>query len=146
MIRQFTKEDMDDVLEILRLNTPEFFDVSEEADLIAYLNHKLEDYFVIERQGAVVGAGGINYFEAEKTARLSWDMIHPTSQGMGLGGQLVAHRITQIKKNNAIKTVAVRTTQLVHKFYAKFGFELKEVVKDYWATGFDLYHMEINLS
>jgi len=38
--------------------------------------------------------------------------------------------------------MTVRTSQFVYGFYEKHGFELKKVVKNYWAQGFDLYDME----
>jgi ribosomal protein S18 acetylase RimI-like enzyme len=40
-----------------------------------------------------------------------------------------------------ITTIMVRTSQLAYKFYEKNGFILKEIEKDYWAKGFDLYSM-----
>ena len=146
MIRPFITKDQDRVLEIFRLNTPDFFDSNEEGDLIEYLEHLRDDYFVIEYGGKVVGAGGLNFMDDKITARLSWDMIDPAVQGKGLGSQLVVHRIQQIKKTPKIKVLTVRTSQVAHKFYAKFGFILITVVKDYWALGFDLYHMEMKFN
>jgi ribosomal protein S18 acetylase RimI-like enzyme len=32
---------------------------------------------------------------------------------------------------------------LVYPFYEKHGFELIEIVQDYWSRGFDLYRMEL---
>jgi hypothetical protein len=39
----------------------------------------------------------------------------------------------------------VRTTQLVYPFYQKAGFTLDKVEQDYWANGFDLYQMMLQL-
>ncbi|HEU4496484.1 MAG TPA: hypothetical protein VFR70_05495, partial [Flavobacterium sp.] len=46
------------------------------------------------------------------------------------------------KEIKAIEKISVRTSQLVYPFYAKFGLELKETIKDYWGAGFDLYRLE----
>jgi N-acetylglutamate synthase-like GNAT family acetyltransferase len=97
---------------------------------------------VIEIKGKVIGAGGINYFLADKIARISWDMIHPDFQGKGYGASLINHRIHVIKKNPLIDKIIVRTSQLVFSFYEKNGFVLKEIKKDFWDVGYDLYLME----
>jgi hypothetical protein len=47
-----------------------------------------------------------------------------------------------MKEIDSIKIISVRTTQLVYPFYQKFGLELREVVKDYWDIGFDLYRLD----
>lgn len=141
MIKPYQTSHKEAVLQLLRLNTPQFFDPSEEADFVHYLDNELEDYFIIEQAGQVVGCGGINYLLADKTARISWDMLHPEAQGKGLGAQLVQHRIEHIKTQPEIETIVVRTSQLAYKFYQKCGFALQEISKDYWAKGFDLYYM-----
>jgi len=143
MIRKYSHQDKPEVIELLRLNTPEYFDSSEEKDLVNYLNKEIEDYYVVVENSKIVGAGGINYFLPEKTARISWDMIKPNSQGKGIGMQLIKHRIDRIKENNSIENIIVRTSQHAYRFYEKTGFKLKKIEKDYWAKGFDLYIMSM---
>tara|TARA_B110000285_G_scaffold234402_1_gene311224 strand:+ start:2948 stop:3142 length:195 start_codon:yes stop_codon:yes gene_type:complete len=64
---------------------------------------------------------------------------------MGIGRKLLNHRLSLLKSEKSIQKIIVRTSQITFLFYEKFGFELKEVKKDYWSKGFDLYHMEIDL-
>lgn len=104
----------------------------------------VEDYFVVEDNGRIVGAGGINYF-ADSIARISWDIVHPDFQGKGIGSKLTRYRVDRIKANTDTEVIVVRTTQLVYKFYQKLGFELVKVERDFWAKGFDLYQMELKL-
>jgi len=85
MIRTYSKEDKPKVIALLRKNTPDFFDVSEEKDFEKYLEDEIEDYFVYEKNSKIIGAGGINYFPEQRIARISWDMIDPASQGTGIG-------------------------------------------------------------
>ncbi|MFD0860657.1 GNAT family N-acetyltransferase [Sungkyunkwania multivorans] len=146
MIRNYTKNDKEKVVELLRANTPAFFDPSEEEDYINYLETEVEDYFVYEENSNILGAGGINYFPEERTARISWDVVAPNVQGKGIGKQLVEHRIAQIRKNKGIDSIVVRTSQLTYKFYEKFGFELEKVEKDFWAKDLDLYLMSMKTS
>lgn len=144
-IRPYTEIDQNRILAIFQLNTPEFFSREEESDLIQYLKSETEDYFVIEDEGQVIGCGGINYENDFTMGVISWDIIHPEYQGKGVGVQLLKHRLDLLKSNTSIQKIIVRTSQIVFRFYEKAGFELKEVKTDYWAKGFDLYHMEIQL-
>ena len=143
MIRKYTKKDKSKIIELLRQNTPEYFDTSEESDFENYLDNEVEDYFVYEENSKIIGAGGINYFPEEKIARISWDMIDQKSQGKGIGKKLMQYRINHLSENPAIELIIVRTTQLVYKFYEKMGFELEKVEKDFWAKNFDLYQMKL---
>ena len=145
MIRQYTSTDKDELLHLLKLNTPRYFAASEEIDFITYLDNYLEDYFVVEDNGKIIGAGGINYFFDNTEARLSWDLIHPDCQGQGLGKQLTLHRINYLKNNTPVNLLYVRTTQLAYLFYQKMGFVLEKIEKDLWAPGFDLYQMRMPL-
>lgn len=146
MIRPYTNSDKEKLVELLRLNTPEFFAVAEEKDFIEYLEHHSQNYFVVEDSGTIIGSGGFNWFDGGKTARISWDIMHPDFQGKGIGKELTLYRINQIKENPAVSLIVVRTTQLVYKFYEKIGFKLEKTEKDFWAKGFDLYQMTLDVN
>lgn len=141
-IRKFELRDREKVLQILRLNTPEYFSPSEENDLIHYFDFHADNYYVLENEHGLIGAGGFNISADRKTGNLSWGMVHPAYQGTGVGSKLMRYRIQRITEIDSVQVISVRTSQLVFKFYEKFGLELREVVKDYWAAGFDLYHMD----
>ena len=146
MIRKYTTKDKSRVLELFRLNTPNYFDASEEADFIKYLDHEVEDYFVYEQNSKILGAGGINYFLEEKVACISWDIIDPKWQGRGIGKKLIQFRINHINENPKIEIIRVRTSQYAFQFYGKMGFELDKIEKNYWAKNFDLYLMQMKNS
>ena len=143
MIRNYTKKDKSTLIELLRQNTPEYFDLSEEIEFINYLDNEVEDYFVYELDFKIIGAGGINYFLEEKSARISWDMVDSKSQEKGIGKKITQHRINHLKRNSEVETIRVRTSQYAYKFYGKMGFELEKIEKNYWAKNFDLYLMEM---
>lgn len=145
MIREYSPSDKTAVINFLRLNTPKYFAPDEEQDFSEYLDKYREEYFVVETQGEVIGAGGINYVDGGKTARISWDVFHPKAQGNGWGTKLTDYRIERIKRNPSVEGICVRTSQMAYTFYEKCGFELKEIVPDYWAKGYDLYNMEIKV-
>lgn len=141
-IRHYTPKDKLKVINLLQLNTPEFFDESEQKDLEHYLEHEVEDYFVIEDDNSIIGAGGINYFLKENKARIAWDFIHPEQQGKGIGRLLTTHRLNHLNSFTEVHTIIVRTSQHVYKFYEKLNFKIIDIKPDFWAPGFDLYEME----
>jgi ribosomal protein S18 acetylase RimI-like enzyme len=141
-IREYAANDRENVLRLLRLNTPQYFASSEEKDLEYYLDNHADHYFVIESGGEVLGCGGFNFSDDRTVGKISWDIFHPDHQGKGLGSALTRYRIERLKEYDSLRIISVRTSQVAFKFYEKFGFRLREVVKDYWAEGFDLYRMD----
>jgi ribosomal protein S18 acetylase RimI-like enzyme len=140
-IRRYVKADFPSVVDLLRLNTPEYFSPTEEVDLNNYLLYEVEFFYVSVLENRIVGCGGINLSADRKKARISWDIIHPEFQRKGIGGQLLKHRMKVISSMQEVKEVEVRTSQLAWRFYERNGFVLQEVLRDYWAKGYDLYRM-----
>lgn len=145
-IRFYQNQDKEELIKLIQLNIPTYFEESEEKEFVDYLEKYKEDYFVINDKSTnqILGCGGINYFFDENLARISWDIIDPNFQGQGIGKKLLLHRINHIQSKN-IKTIVVRTSQFAYKFYQKVGFELEKTEKDFWAKGFDLYQMRMEL-
>lgn len=139
-IREYFESDKNEVLSLLRENTPRYFAKEEELEFIEYLENRRELYYVVQLENKIVGCGGINF--DKNIGKISWDMISPSVQGLGLGSALLKHRIQKIKENKLIDEIIVRTSQHTFQFYEKQGFKLTEKVKDYWAVGFDLYKMK----
>ncbi|MCP1995937.1 GNAT family N-acetyltransferase [Flavobacterium sp. HSC-61S13] len=143
IIRPYHPCDQPELLVLFDLNIPQYFSADEREDLIDYLNHHIERYFVLELDGKIAGAGGINFSKDKTVGKISWDLFHPEYQGKGLGSQLTQYRIELLKQLDHVQTISVRTSQVAYVFYQKMGFELLEVVPDYWAKGFDLYRMKL---
>ena len=141
-IREYQTKDKNEVINLIRLNTPKYFAVDEEEDLNKYLETEIELYYVLLYDQNIVGCGGINFSDNNTKGKISWDIIHPNYQGKYLGTKLLKHRIEKLNSIDGINKITVRTSQFAYKFYEKQGFELIEVKKDYWAEGFDMYHLE----
>lgn len=142
LIRPYKSQDKTEVLNLLKLNTPAYFSPEEAKDLIYFLDHEIEYYFVLEFDNTIVGCGGFNFSGKETNGKISWDIFHPDHQGKSLGSMLLNYRIEKLKDFKNLTKITVRTSQLVYKFYEKRGFKLVEVVEDYWAKNFHLYKME----
>ena len=130
---------------MLRLNTPKYFSSDEENDLIDYLANHIDHYYVVEINNKIMGCGGFNISPDGSKGVISWDIIHPDAQGKGAGSALVKFRIEKMQQAG-VAHIGVRTSQFAYKFYEKMGFTLTEIVKDYWAEGFDLYDMIIEIT
>ncbi|MEM9050498.1 MAG: GNAT family N-acetyltransferase [Bacteroidota bacterium] len=142
LIRNYSSEDLDLVISLLRLSTPDYFHPSEESDLVEYLSSEIEDYYVLEVKSLILGCGGINYSKRENKAIISWDIIHPDFRSQGLGRLLLTHRLGIIREKH-ISKVVVRSSQKAYKFYENANFKLTRTQEDFWAPGFDLFEMEL---
>lgn len=141
-IREYELKDKNEVINLIRLNTPFFFATEEEKELEEYLETKRELYYVVIYNEKIVGCGGINFSDNHNTGIISWDIFHPNYQGKSFGSKLLNYRLDKLKSINGIHKITVRTSQVVYKFYEKHGFELLNIKKDGWAKGFDIYSME----
>jgi N-acetylglutamate synthase-like GNAT family acetyltransferase len=144
-IREYHPNDHDQLIQLMKLNIPHYFDDSELSEFSFYLKEEIEDYFVVEADAKIVGCGGINYEAEQYRAVISWDMIHPSFQGKGIGKALLDHRIARVKSQAHLTELLVRTSQHTWVFYRKSGFELMFVKKDFWAKDIDLYQMVMKL-
>lgn len=142
-IRKYKATDSQQLIKLFELNTPAYFDPSEQAEFEDFLQSDPANYFVVEESDKILGCGGFDVLENGSLGRLAWDFLHPDAQGKGYGSQLINHCLEELKSIGTIKTIDVRTSQFAYTFYARFGFELIEIEDDYWAKGFDLYYMKL---
>jgi len=141
-IRPYKTSDKNAVLDLIKLNIPKFFAAEEEKDFNIYLEKERELYYVLLYEDKIVGCGGINFNKNKTIGKISWDIFHPDYQGKSLGTKLLKHRIEKLNSIKSVQKITVRTSQVAYKFYEKQGFKLLEIIKNYWAEGFDLYNME----
>ncbi|MCB0497127.1 MAG: GNAT family N-acetyltransferase [Cyclobacteriaceae bacterium] len=142
-IRPYKATDSSQLIKLFELNTPSYFDPSEQAAFESFLKSSPVHYFVVQDGNKLVGCGGFDVLDNGTKGRLAWDFFHPDVQGKGYGTLLINYCLEELKIIESIKTIDVRTSQFAYTFYARFGFELIEIKEDYWATGFDLYYMKL---
>lgn len=142
--RPYQYSDQVNLLEIIQLNIPKYFSQEEKVEYKRYLEKDVEDYFVMVIQDRIIAGGGINYPIKHNFATISWDLIHPDFQGKSIGSELLRFRINLIQKKGFNK-IRVRTSQQAFGFYEKHNFVLQKIIPDYWAKGFDLYDMFLEI-
>ena len=85
VVREYLTTDKEAVMNLIKLNTPDFFAEEETNDLSNYLDKEIELYYVLLVDGKVVGCSGINFAEKRTIGKISQDIIHPDYQGKSLG-------------------------------------------------------------
>ena len=143
MIRLADTSDYKRISKIFQLNTPKYFATDELQDFEKFLTNQPQHYFIIESNGTVAGSGGFNLKNDGRVASLVWDLVDPKLHRKGLGSQLVAHRLSELKKMPSLKVIDIRTSTMSYKFYERFGFKTVNYQSDFWAEGMDLYEMEL---
>ena len=128
-------------LSILKSNTPEFIDKSEESLFINYLSRKGIIYFVLFESRKLIGCGGFGYDNNKNSVILSWGLIHNQFHKMGFGTHLLQYRIKQIVKKYPNSNIILDTSQKTYKFYERFSFSVDNITRNFYGKGLDRYDM-----
>jgi len=139
-IRKYESSDIDSVISIFRSNIPKYFGPEEEPGLRDFLSGDVENYYVLELDGKVVGAGGIELNE-DDTVSLCWGMVHNDHLGTGLGKLLTEYRMERSQEVFGDKPMVNSTSQHTEGFYKKLGFVTVEHKPDGFGPGIDICRM-----
>ena len=143
MIRPFEPTDKVILIDIFKLNTPDYFDIKEIEDYLEYLEKFSDTYLTIEHEGKIIGGAGYYLNMNDNSGRITWIFLHPDYSGLGLGRKTVEYCLMSLRKIRGVEKFVVTTSQLAYKFFEKFGFKTTRVEKDFWGQGLDLYEMEM---
>ena len=140
-VRKYEAEDLEPVVAVFRSNIPKYFGPSEEAGLREFLAAmRAEDYYVIEVDGEIVGAGGIALNE-DDTVSLCWGMVREDHLGTGLGRKLTEFRVAASREKFGDRAMVTSTSQHTEGFYEKFGFRTVEHTPNGFGPGIDICKM-----
>ncbi len=159
LIREYRSEDKEKCIEIFQSNCPKFFDKSELALFINWLDNQVSEnpiyksptytnsekdlYFVIEiPEFGVIACGGFYILKDENEARLAWGMIHFNFHKKGYGTALYHHRKDIIKKNWPDHMITLGTSQHTYSFYQKMGMRVTQTIKAGYGPDLDRYEMD----
>jgi GNAT superfamily N-acetyltransferase len=146
-VRPYRRNDQDACVAIYESNTPEYFDLHDRADLIAFLDDLPGPYFVCTVPGRGVAACGGYYVQPEAgLAGLTWGMVHRDLHRQGIGRHLLEYRLSQIRAIPTIRTVRARTTQVSEPFFRRCGFIPSMVRPAGFGPGLDLVELELQLT
>ena len=140
----------DDIHAVVALIESHDEDDAEDAQAGFNAKHGLEDYFVLEQDGEVIGVSGFRTPPAcEHTHWLSWTYIHAEHVKRGHGRAMISEIIDHLKSKGGRK-VFVKVSdyaeedddgQLVETYaaalhlYQSLGFSIEITHKDYYDAG-----------
>lgn len=140
-LERFGLPDKERVLEIFHSNTPNYYDLSEEAPFIEFLQRELPTYYTCKVGGKIISAGGFMKQE-EGEARICWIMVDALYHGKGTGRFMLEQFEKQIRKDNQYQRITLKTTQFVNEFYKKLNYKTTYFEEDFWEKGWHLHFME----
>jgi predicted GNAT family N-acyltransferase len=148
VLRPYSLRDLAACLAIFDGNAPRFFAPGERADFAGFLEalpHADQPYLVLERDGQVIGCGGLSIEPEKRQASLSWGMVARPHHGTGLGARLTAGRLALARATPGIDAVVIETSQHTQGFYARLGFAVRQVTPDGFGPGLDRWDMLLPL-
>ena len=137
MIREANVFDIPRINELGSLLADNFCDVN-------HLNDMLEDgvskVFVYEKDDKIVGF--ILATDLKETCDILSLVVDPEYRNKLIASNLIDYLISELDDNLKMITLEVRTNNIpAIKLYEKFGFEVVNVRKKYYANGDDAYLM-----
>ena len=146
-IRLYALKDKAHCVDIFKSNCPEYLDPREFAQFESFLDSDvLENYFVIEDHGEIVGCGGFDIYQKKNEGRLTWGLVHKNYHKKGYGKALFEFRFREIRKALQKKKnihISLETSQKTYRFFEKLGFKVIDIAKDFYGKELDKYTMEL---
>ena len=124
-------------------NCPDYFAPNERYNYVNFLANDPGGYEVCEMDGAIVGAFGLSDVD-DATMTLNWIMLHPDSQGMGVGSSIMAHAIKHAVDAGAAE-LTIAASHRSAPFFGKFGAKTVATIENGWGPGMHRVDMTISL-
>ena len=138
-LESMRQAEIDDVGALLQLIEP----LEAEGILVRRgrerLEMELEQFYVMEHDGRVIGCAALYPFAEEKTAEFACLAIHPSYRGGGRGDRLF-HYCEEQAKEQGFKTIFCLTTRTEHWFLER-GF-IEKTVSDLPAEKQKIYNLQ----
>ncbi len=153
-IRRYTPADRPACHEIFMSNIPVYFTPAEEALYLRWLDGQDgvlppepgDDetcYFVVERDGIVVGCGGWGVRLNADHATLIWGAVHRDAHRQGIGEALTAYRLADFRRVHPGMQITIDTSHRTAAFYERFGFRTLKFTENGYAAGLHRHDMAL---
>ena len=143
LFRDYCDTDRQTCLAVFDRNCPEFFAPNERADYEIFLESTPSAYEVCEIDGRVVGAFGL-LDDGIDEKRLSWILLDPQTQGVGIG-QKIMERVIHTGRTTSVGQVNIAASQKSATFFVRFGATTTTTAIEGWGPGLDRVDMVLVL-
>jgi ribosomal protein S18 acetylase RimI-like enzyme len=150
-LRPYRDADRERCLALFDALVGDYFAVNERPLYLAFLDTLADrgatapPYFVVERDGEIVGCGGYAVDPESGAADMCWGLVRRDLHGAGIGRLLTQARLDAIRATPGVRRVRMTTSPLVDGFYRKLGFRTLRVRPDGLGPGLDAVDMELEL-
>ena len=141
--RPYTRADLTECIAIFDANCPAFFAANERQHYLAYLDRHPEGYEVCELDSRLVGAFGLAD-DGDDRMTLNWIMLHPDTQGTGVGSCIMRRAIKRAESAGA-SALTIAASHKSQPFFRKFGAETVTETEHGWGPGMHRVDMTISL-
>lgn len=141
--RPYSRNDRETCLGLFDANCPDFFAPGERPDYASFLDTSSACYELCLVQGQVVGAFGLTGHERLRRS-LSWLLIHPSSQDLGIGSVVMA-RVIRLAVSLGLELVEIAASHKSAPFFTKFGAVINGFFPDGWGPGMHRVDMALAL-
>lgn len=146
-VRPYIPADRESCLAVFDANTPQYFDSSERASFVEFLDAPRGRFAVVlDDHGSVIGCGGIIVNQERGEGHLEWGMIAPHRQGQGLGRAFTMERLRWLAEDPAVKRILMDTSQRTVGFYERLGFAVTGHRRDAYGPGLDRIDLGLELN
>lgn len=123
-VRQYRPSDFEACIGLYKINEPGRFPPNYLDAFAAYLQNTQSLILVAEQGGEVVGTGGINSESNDQVFYywLTYGLIAPNCQGMGIGTVLLLARVALLLEPASAWPVFLQCVNQSRTFYERFGF------------------------
>ena len=135
----------EDILQLFYSNCPKYFDPIDEKELIDFLdNYADENYLVVLEGEKVIGCGG--HYTKDRKHGIAWVFF----ERYVIGQKKLFHYADVFYKEIERRMTAeghfydveIHTTQLLERFFNRYGFNTVEIKKDGFGEGLHAYTMK----
>ncbi|WND04098.1 GNAT family N-acetyltransferase [Temperatibacter marinus] len=131
-------------LALFDASCPEHFLPHERPEYEDYLKNNPEGYQVCTLRDDIIGAFGLAAEKEKSLASITWIMLSPKHQGVGIGKEMMG-QIFEKAHAQKFKTIQIATSHKTCSFFAKFQAQAIRNIPNGWGDGMHRVDMIIKL-